>query len=110
MDVAVIGAGPGGLALALGLQTVAPSLNVKVCCGASSYLATSTHRSRDGTCMRTGWCIGDMVIFLETALYKPTWELRECCELQVYEKAKELHPIGACIVRPCSSRLAKTVL
>lgn len=38
MDVAIIGAGPGGLALALGLQTVAPALKVKVCCGASNLL------------------------------------------------------------------------
>ena len=40
VDVAIIGAGPGGLALALGLQTVAPALKVKVCCGTRVCFST----------------------------------------------------------------------
>jgi len=44
VDVAIVGAGPGGLALALGLQTVAPELKVKV--SGAEFLAVRTVSNR----------------------------------------------------------------
>lgn len=76
VDVAIVGAGPGGLALALGLQTVAPSLKVKV---ATSHCTVYASQQ-----------VGITPACFDKHLFR----------LQVFEKARELHPIGACIVRP----------